>query len=87
MAAESHVDNSIKDPFIFVKTNVLGTVTLLQVAKEFWQQKEEKYENKMFYHVSTDEVYGALEMDESKTEQPYGDTFFKETDKYFPHSP
>lgn len=87
LAAESHVDNSIKDPFIFVKTNVLGTVTLLQVAKEFWQQKEEKYENKMFYHVSTDEVYGALEMDESKTEQPYGDTFFKETDKYFPHSP
>ena len=44
LAAESHVDNSIKDPFIFVKTNVLGTVTLLQVAQEFWSQKEEKYE-------------------------------------------
>nr|MBP3680791.1 dTDP-glucose 4,6-dehydratase [Clostridia bacterium] len=87
LAAESHVDNSIKDPFIFVKTNVLGTVTLLQAAKEYWLETKNKYENKMFYHVSTDEVYGALEMDETKTEQPYGNTFFKETDKYFPHSP
>ena len=87
LAAESHVDNSIKDPFIFVKTNVLGTVTLLQAAKDFWLQKEEKYENKMFYHVSTDEVYGALEIDENRTEQPYGNSLFKETDKYFPHSP
>ena len=87
LAAESHVDNSIKNPFIFVTTNVLGTVVLLQAAKEYWSETEDKYENKMFYHVSTDEVYGALEMDETKIEAPFGDSFFKETDKYFPHSP
>ena len=87
LAAESHVDNSIKNPFIFVETNVLGTVRLLQAAKEIWAETEDKYENKMFYHVSTDEVYGALEMDASKKEAPFGDTFFKEIDKYFPHSP
>ena len=75
LAAESHVDRSIKDPFIFAKTNVMGTLTLLQVAKEAW---EGNYEGKRFYHISTDEVYGALEFDGS---------LFKETTKYQPHSP
>lgn len=56
-AAESHVDRSISDPLSFVKTNVLGTVTLLQVAKESW---EDDLSNKLFYHISTDEVYGSL---------------------------
>ncbi|HET7118075.1 MAG TPA: GDP-mannose 4,6-dehydratase, partial [Hanamia sp.] len=56
-AAESHVDRSITDPLAFVKTNVLGTVSLLQVAKEAWK---DNFEGKLFYHVSTDEVYGSL---------------------------
>ena len=60
LAAESHVDRSIKDPFIFAKTNVLGTLTLLQAAREFWEPKG--WEGKRFYHISTDEVYGALEL-------------------------
>lgn len=78
LAAESHVDRSIKDPFIFAKTNVLGTLTLLQVAKEYWESLPEGYEGKRFYHVSTDEVYGALEFD---------DTLMTETTPYDPHSP
>lgn len=86
LAAESHVDNSIKDPFIFVKTNVMGTVSLLQAAKEFWCSNG-TFEDNRFYHVSTDEVYGALDIDENKKQAPYGDSFFKEDDKYFPHSP
>lgn len=86
LAAESHVDNSIKDPFIFVKTNVMGTVSMLHAAKEYWENVDD-YNDKLFYHVSTDEVYGALEMDETKENAPYGETFFKESDKYFPHSP
>ena len=75
LAAESHVDRSIKDPFVFARTNVLGTLTLLQVAKEYWNGD---YEGKRFYHISTDEVYGTLGFD---------GTFFKETPKYDPHSP
>lgn len=59
LAAESHVDRSIKDPFTFARTNVLGTLALLQAAKEYWNGD---YEGKRFYHISTDEVYGALEM-------------------------
>ena len=59
LAAESHVDRSIKDPFTFAKTNVLGTLSLLQAAKEYWNGE---WEGKRFYHISTDEVYGALEM-------------------------
>ena len=62
LAAESHVDRSIKDPFTFAKTNVLGTLSLLQAAKLCWESLPEKYEAKVFYHISTDEVYGALEM-------------------------
>jgi dTDP-glucose 4,6-dehydratase len=56
-AAESHVDRSIADPLAFVHTNVVGTATLLQVAKDFWNGD---YNNKLFYHISTDEVYGSL---------------------------
>ena len=75
LAAESHVDRSIKDPFTFAKTNVLGTLTLLQAAKEAW---EGAFEGKLFYHISTDEVYGALQFD---------GTLFTEETKYAPHSP
>ena len=62
LAAESHVDRSIKDPFTFARTNVLGTLSLLQAAKLYWESLPEKYEGKKFYHISTDEVYGALEL-------------------------
>ena len=62
LAAESHVDRSIKDPFTFARTNVMGTLALLQAAKEYWEALPEKYEGKRFYHISTDEVYGALEL-------------------------
>ena len=75
LAAESHVDRSIKDPFTFANTNVMGTLSLLQAAKVCW---EGDYEGKRFYHISTDEVYGALQFD---------GTFFTETTKYDPHSP
>ena len=75
LAAESHVDRSIKDPFTFAKTNVIGTLTLLQAAKNHWNGD---WEGKRFYHISTDEVYGALQFDGS---------FFRETTKYDPHSP
>ena len=79
LAAESHVDRSIKDPCTFARTNVMGTLTLLQVAKEHWLGKDaDRTRNCRFYHVSTDEVYGALQMDGS---------FFTETTKYDPHSP
>lgn len=62
LAAESHVDRSIKDPFTFARTNVMGTLALLQAAKEYWDTLPEKYDEKLFYHISTDEVYGALEL-------------------------
>lgn len=75
LAAESHVDRSIKDPLIFLKTNILGTANLLQVAKKYWNGQ---YDGKLFYHVSTDEVYGSLEMN---------DQMFTETTPYDPRSP
>ena len=75
LAAESHVDRSIKDPFTFAKTNVLGTLSLLQAAREYW---DGDYDGRRFYHVSTDEVYGALGFD---------GTLFTETTKYDPHRP
>ena len=75
LAAESHVDRSIKDPFTFARTNVMGTLSLLQAAKVCW---EGNYEGKLFYHISTDEVYGALEFD---------DKLFTEQTPYNPHSP
>lgn len=74
LAAESHVDRSILSPLDFVYTNVIGTVNLLNTAKHFWK---DEMNGKRFYHVSTDEVYGAL-----------GDTgYFTEGTKYDPHSP
>ncbi len=75
LAAESHVDRSIKDPFTFAQTNVMGTLSLLQAAKNQWNGD---YEGKRFYHISTDEVYGALGFD---------NTFFTEETSYDPHSP
>ena len=100
LAAESHVDRSIKDPFTFARTNVMGTLSLLQAAKLYWESLPEKYEGKMFYHISTDEVYGALTMNHPEGVEPpfktvasseghkaYGDDFFYETTKYNPHSP
>ncbi|MDE6246773.1 MAG: dTDP-glucose 4,6-dehydratase [Muribaculaceae bacterium] len=100
LAAESHVDRSIKDPFTFARTNVMGTLALLQAAKEYWDSLPEKYEGKLFYHISTDEVYGALELTHPEgIESPfttkassdhhhaYGADFFVETTKYNPHSP
>ena len=101
LAAESHVDRSIKDPFTFARTNVMGTLSLLQAAKLYWESLPEKYEGKRFYHISTDEVYGALTMNHPEGIEPpfttkassaehhlaYGDTFFYEDTKYMPHSP
>ncbi len=94
LAAESHVDRSIKDPFSFARTNVMGTLSLLQAAKSYWDTLPEKYEGKRFYHISTDEVYGALEMtnpeglkSDISAHEVYGDEFFVETTKYNPHSP
>jgi len=87
LAAESHVDRSIKDPFIFARTNVMGTLSLLQAAREYWESLPEKYEGKRFYHISTDEVYGALELTSPEGQPPYGDSFFVETTPYSPHSP
>lgn len=78
LAAESHVDNSIKDPFTFAQTNVMGTLSLLHAAKVAWSETPNGFEGKMFYHVSTDEVYGALDFD--------GLPFTEET-PYSPHSP
>lgn len=100
LAAESHVDRSIKDPFTFARTNVIGTLSLLQAAKEYWESLPEKYNSKLFYHISTDEVYGALELTHpegvaapfttkasSKDDMAYGTEFFVESTKYNPHSP
>ena len=94
LAAESHVDRSIRDPFTFARTNVLGTLSLLQAARLTWEYLPEGYEGKRFYHISTDEVYGALELthpegksSDISAHEVYGDEFFKETTKYNPHSP
>lgn len=70
LAAESHVDRSIKDPFTFARTNVMGTLSLLQAAKLYWESLPEKYEGKRFYHISTDEVYGALTMNRPEGIKP-----------------
>lgn len=98
LAAESHVDRSIKDPFTFARTNVLGTLSLLQAAREYWNGA---WDDKLFYHISTDEVYGALELTNPEGIKPpftttasssehhlaYGRDFFYEDTKYNPHSP
>jgi dTDP-glucose 4,6-dehydratase len=75
LAAESHVDRSILDPFVFARTNVMGTLSLLEAARRQWGND---FAGKLFYHISTDEVYGAL---------PLGDGMFTEQTKYSPHSP
>ncbi len=75
LAAESHVDRSICDPLLFARTNVMGTLNLLQAARECWSGQ---WEGRRFHHVSTDEVYGALEP---------GEAAFSETTPYSPHSP
>ena len=117
LAAESHVDRSIKDPFTFAQTNVMGTLSLLQAAKAYWESQPTPYEVSheimvngqssmvnvpcRFYHISTDEVYGALEMTHPEGIEPpfttkassgkhhlaYGEKFFTEDLKYQPHSP
>ena len=107
LAAESHVDRSIKDPFTFARTNVMGTLSLLQAAKLYWEPLGWKisrcHESSVecrFYHISTDEVYGALQINRPEGIEPpfktvasseghkaYGDDFFYETTKYNPHSP
>ena len=98
LAAESHVDRSIKDPFTFARTNVMGTLSLLQAAREYW---DGAWDGKLFYHISTDEVYGALELTNPEGVKPpftttasssehhlaYGRDFFYEDTKYNPHSP
>ncbi len=113
LAAESHVDRSIKDPFTFAQTNVMGTLSLLQSAKTYWESQPTPYmmspddgNNSQlipcrFYHISTDEVYGALQMTHPEGIEPpfttkassgahhlaYGEKFFTEDLKYQPHSP
>ncbi|MDH5609067.1 MAG: dTDP-glucose 4,6-dehydratase, partial [Cyclobacteriaceae bacterium] len=73
LAAESHVDRSIRNPLAFVETNVIGTVNLLNAAKKYWHQPD----GKLFYHISTDEVYGSL----------HDDGLFTEYTPYDPRSP
>ncbi len=78
-AAESHVDRSIRNPEVFVQTNVLGTAVMLNAAREAWEKEDGTYPgDKKFLHVSTDEVYGSL---------PEGEGYFYETTPYSPHSP
>lgn len=107
LAAESHVDRSIKDPFTFAQTNVMGTLSMLQAAKAYWYEisplapLSRNDSERRFYHISTDEVYGALEMTDPEGIEPpfttkassgkhhlaYGSKFFTEDLKYMPHSP
>lgn len=102
LAAESHVDRSIVDPFSFARTNVMGTLSLLQAARQAWELSGWKMAHGAgtepvecrFYHISTDEVYGALELtcpegkpSEISAHEVYGDDFFTEETKYQPHSP
>ncbi len=75
LAAESHVDRSITDPFAFARTNIMGTLTLLETARRAWNGD---FEDRLFYHISTDEVYGSLPLS--------GGTFSEQT-RYDPHSP
>lgn len=100
LAAESHVDRSILDPFTFARTNVMGTLSLLEAARRRWESLPEGFYGKLFYHISTDEVYGALELTHpegvespfttaasSEHHHAYGTEFFLETTPYSPHSP
>lgn len=104
LAAESHVDRSIKDPFTFANTNVIGTLSMLQAARIHWESQKKPWEINgvpcLFYHISTDEVYGALEITapdglespfstkaSSAHHHVYGEKFFTEENSYHPHSP
>lgn len=104
LAAESHVDRSIKDPFTFANTNVIGTLSMLQAARIHWESQEKPWEINgvpcLFYHISTDEVYGTLEITapdglespfstkaSSAHHHVYGEKFFTEENSYQPHSP
>lgn len=102
LAAETHVDRSIKDPFTFARTNVMGTLSLLQAAHRYWgETPAPEGVRRLFYHISTDEVYGALEVTDPDGIVPpfstrassgthhlaYGKDFFTEELKYQPHSP
>ncbi|MDD6252445.1 MAG: dTDP-glucose 4,6-dehydratase [Bacteroidales bacterium] len=108
LAAETHVDRSIDDPFTFARTNVMGTLSLLQAAKRCWEENGWMVPGKaaddgrcLFYHISTDEVYGALEVTNPEGVEPpfstkasssslhkaYGREFFREDSRYAPHSP
>lgn len=104
LAAESHVDRSIKDPFTFANTNVIGTLSMLQAARIHWESQEKPWEINgvpcLFYHISTDEVYGTLEITapdglespfstkaSSAHHHVYGEKFFTEENSYHPHSP
>lgn len=104
LAAESHVNRSIKDPFTFANTNVIGTLSMLQAARIHWESQEKPWEINgvpcLFYHISTDEVYGALEITapdglespfstkaSSAHHHVYGEKFFTEENSYHPHSP
>lgn len=108
LAAETHVDRSIDDPFTFARTNVMGTLSLLQAAKICWEENGWMVPGKaaddgrcLFYHISTDEVYGALEVTNPEGVEPpfstkasssslhkaYGREFFREDSRYAPHSP
>lgn len=79
LAAESHVDRSIESPAEFATTNVMGTLTLLDAARTYWEREGGGFEGKRYYQISTDEVYGALEPGDGK--------LFTETTRYTPHSP
>lgn len=83
LAAESHVDRSIADPLMFARTNVMGTLTLLQAAREVWEKRPEGYSGTLFYHISTDEVYGSLPLEDGDGKKG----FFTEETPYSPHSP
>ena len=114
LAAETHVDRSIKDPFTFAQTNLMGTLSMLQAAKIYWEETGgwdcapgsapsgvQSRPRRLFYHISTDEVYGALKMTNPEGIEPpfktkassgehhlaYGEDFFTEDKKYQPHSP
>ena len=104
LAAESHVDRSIKDPFTFANTNAIGTLSMLQAARIHWESQEKPWEINgvpcLFYHISTDEVYGTLEITapdglespfstkaSSAHHHVYGEKFFTEENSYHPHSP
>ena len=88
LAAESHVDRSIDSAGEFIQTNIVGTFTLLEAARAYYQTlPSERKAQFRFHHISTDEVYGALDITKPDGAAPYGEDFFVETTPYNPHSP